>query len=262
MRKLTWIKVLFFLGWASTVFAQPLDEAERLRGLVADAKSILYPGWARDAMGLVDGLPHLFRKPEFRALQDELRVSWRFAVDHLDELADDDVERVLLLCSCWYMDEHEFPEYLLLLADRVENGTLSPQVFRWTSHPFDGPAKGYLERYPNKANVQEVLRRSDIFLRPGWSPGKEEERVDSIGNAMNPDIAENAFAAGTASVDISPTGVDSPPSLNFAPASSNAFHIRSWHDWTARHRGLVGCLVVLCLLAGAVAGSSCHARKK
>ncbi|MBR4190257.1 MAG: hypothetical protein IKQ55_09885 [Kiritimatiellae bacterium] len=258
MKKLAWIRILFVLGWTAMVFAQPQDEAERLRTLVADAKSILYPGWVRDAMGLVDGLPHLYRKPESRALQDELRVAWRFAVDHLDELADDDVEKVLLLCSCWYMDKDDFPEYLLLLADRVENGTLSPQIFRWTSHPFDGPAKGYLERYHNKANVQEVLRRSDIFLRPGWIPGTEEELV----NAMNQDIAENAFGAETVSGDILPTGVDSPPSPNFASASSDAFHVRSWHDWMARHRGLVGCLVVLCLLAGAMAGCSCHAKTK
>lgn len=252
MKVAIWTKVFVFLCLASVVVAQPVDEGERLKELVAHAKGILYPGWARDAEGFVDGLPHLFGKPEFRALQNELCGSWRFAVDRLDELADDDVERVLLLGSCWYMDKDDFPEFLLLLEDRVENGTLSPRIFKWIWYPFDGPSKGYQQRDRKKKSVQEVLRRADIFLQPGWSPDKGMEGENAAVVSLAPEFSNN-FNLAKKEADAEMTRNDRGRFPGLPPSPSGQ---KPSGKWTRRGWKVCGLVLTVCVgLVGLIRGA-------
>lgn len=172
---------LVAMAWVTIAFSAYGGDLESLRARIGDAERYARERRKNEAGDLVDILPRYSREPEFRALQRELSKSWRLALAHLDELAPDEMSKTLVLCSCWYMDEDEFGTFLLEVARLVEEGKVSPRVFRWCQWPFESPLQGYLQRHANDSAVREVEGRNRKIFNEGT------ERVDKAKFANSPE---------------------------------------------------------------------------
>lgn len=152
--------VSFFLGGTMFVSANQSDEIAHLKNLVSQAEQQARSFGARDADGLMDAIPNLSYKPEFRALQKSLTTSWQVALSHLDTIADDDMAKTILLCSCWSLSENDFVAFLSSSASLVEEGKLNRDIFRWCQSPMESRLSAFLDRNYKDPRVQEIIMRS------------------------------------------------------------------------------------------------------
>lgn len=195
--KAQWI--VFFWIACSTVLAMGNgSDMERLQSLIESAKARA-SSCQNHEEALIEALPGYTYEPEFRALQRELSKSWRLALEHLEELAPDDMTKTLVLCSCWHMDEDEFGMFLLEVTRLTEEGNVSPQIFRWCQWPFESPLRGYLLRHANDASVREIEARSRKIFNGG------EERTRKA------DVDSTCLAATDAKDGLKSTTTMAPP---------------------------------------------------
>lgn len=140
--------------------ANQSNEIAHLKNLVAQAELQARSFGARDADGLMDAIPNLSHKPEFRALQESLAASWQVALSHLDAIAEDDMAKTILLCSCWSLSDNDFVAFLNSSASLVEEGKLNRDIFRWCQSPMESQLTGFLDRNYKDPGVQEIIIRS------------------------------------------------------------------------------------------------------
>lgn len=157
--------------------ANQSDEIAHLKNLVSQAEQQARSFGARDADGLMDAIPNLSYKPEFRALQKSLATSWQVALSHLDAIADDDMAKTILLCSCWSLSENDFVAFLSSSANLVEEGKLNRDIFRWCQSPMESQLTGFLDRNYKDPRVQEIIMRSRKIFQ---DQPKRVEQYDSM----------------------------------------------------------------------------------
>lgn len=135
-----------------------------IRALVDAATAEASKLGCRNAGMMLDNLMFLQDKAEFRALQDELVNSWKIAVLNLDAVADADMGKAIVLCSCWKLSEEDFVEFLSSTASLVEEGKLDRQLFLWCQSPFASDLSGFLvQNYQDPAVQDIILRSRSIF---------------------------------------------------------------------------------------------------
>lgn len=161
--KTLWIW-FFCMTWPMAVAMGADGDLERLRVLVENAKRNT-AACRNNVEALVDNLRSYSREPEFRELQRELALSWRFALAHLDEVASDDMSKTIVLGSCWFIDEDEFGSYLLEMARLVEEGKLNPRIFMLCQAPVCSPLEGALRRNRSDTAVREALEKARNIFR-------------------------------------------------------------------------------------------------
>lgn len=147
-----------------SVFAGETNELARLKTLISTATAYAEQSRCQSAANVVDRLKFWHYKPEFRALQNELHQSWRLAVSHLDDIAPTDMEKTIVLCSCWEIPEDEFIDFLNAIAQLTEDHKLSLQIFKWSKTPFVGPFYGYLLKRHADPEVRAFVLRSRRIL--------------------------------------------------------------------------------------------------
>ena len=136
-----------------------------IRSLVVAAKEEAAKLRCRNAGMMLDNLMFLQDKAEFRALQDELVNSWKMAVLNLDSIADTDMEKAIVLCSCWKLSEEDFVEFLSSTASLVEEGKLDRQLFGWCQNPFASDLSGFLMQNYRDPAVQDIIMRSRVIFQ-------------------------------------------------------------------------------------------------
>ena len=152
--------IYFALGEIMFASANQSNEIAHLKSLVSQAELHARSFGARDADGLMDAIPNLCYKAEFRALQESLAKSWQVALSNLDAFAEDDMAKTILLCSCWSLSTDDFVAVLNSSALLVEEGKLNRNIFRWCQSPVESPLTGFLARNYKDPAVQDVIKRS------------------------------------------------------------------------------------------------------
>jgi hypothetical protein len=149
----------------SHLSAEQNDELSRIKSLVGDIETKTRAQGINRPDVLVDTLPEVCSRPEFRALQDALKNDWPVAIANLDEVAKDDLAKTIVLCSSWYLSEDDFAILLGEVASRVEMGNLNRDVFRWCQWPFESPLDGFLIRNYSNTDVRNIIIRSRTIFK-------------------------------------------------------------------------------------------------
>lgn len=103
----------------------------------------------------------------FTELQNMMKESWPIALEHLEQIATNDVQKVALLLSSWELPEDEFTEFLTQVADMVEAGKLDWQLLKWTSSPFNSGRENY--DLKNDKHIKAIIQRVRE-LKPSAQP--------------------------------------------------------------------------------------------
>lgn len=154
------------LVWSFSVLAYSVeaDEINHLRELINSATMQAKKSRCRNAGMVMDNLIVLSKTPEFRALQETLTTSWQVALSNLDSVAENDMEKTVVLCSCWFLSEDDFISVLSSTALLVEEDKLNRNIFSWCQSPFESPLVGFLARNYKNPDVQKIIIRSrNIF---------------------------------------------------------------------------------------------------
>jgi len=153
------------------------NEVTHLKNLTLQAELQARSFGARDVDGLIDAIPHLCYKAEFRALQKSLGEFWQVALSNLDSIANDDMTKTILLCSCWFLSYDDFVAFLDLSALLVENGKLGRNIFWWSQRPMEGPLAGFLVRNYTDPRVQDIIIRSQKIFQDQPERIEQYERI-------------------------------------------------------------------------------------
>lgn len=229
--------ISFFLGGTMFASANQSDEIAHLKNLVSQAELQARSFGARDAAGLMDAIPNLSYKPEFRALQKSLATSWQVALSHLDAIAEDDMAKTILLCSCWALSENDYVAFLSSSASLVEEGKLNRDIFRWCQSPMESQLTGFLDRNYEDLRVQEIIMRSRKIFQDqpkrveqydGMLTGESRRKMEKFKAAMRGDqasvssqpqeltIHESVTQDATETLDVAETEKVCPPSVRQA----------------------------------------------
>ena len=188
--------ICIVLGGSTFASGDRSDEIAHIKDLVSQAKLQARRFGARDADGLMDAIPNLSYKPEFRALQNSLATSWNVALSHLDAIAEDDMAKTILLCSCWSLSENDFVAFMISSASLVEEGKLNRDIFRWCQSPLESQLTGFLDRNYKNPRVQEIILRSRKIFQDqpklveqydGMLTGESRRKLEQFEAAMRGD---------------------------------------------------------------------------
>ncbi len=176
--------LIIFIGLCCiTCFAGREDEVARLKGLLSVAMAQVDRSKCRDATCVVDNLRSWQHKDAFCALQTELIQSWQVALSDLDEIAPTDIEKTIVLCSCWRLSETAFIKFLNATADLADKKGISPELFKWCQWPLEGELNGFLLRKHANPEVQAFVLRSRRILennpdlKSDYDPVKAEKTL-------------------------------------------------------------------------------------
>lgn len=142
-----------------------LDEVSRCRKIIVIATAQAKNSGCRNASMVIDNLEGLWNTSSFCDLRKFMTNSWCFAVSNLDDVADSDMAKTILLCSSWDLSDKDFVNLLNLTACLVEERKLDPEIFWWCQNPFAGRLSGFLVRNYADTNVQAVIIRSRKIFR-------------------------------------------------------------------------------------------------
>lgn len=160
MNHKTILVTAFLISFCLSAFSENSNDVERLRVTVDAAAQYAKSKPCRQASVIVDNLLVLHVRPEFQALQEALKDDWPIAISNLNEIAKDDIEKTIVLCSTWYVSEEDFVAVLGEVANLVEKGELDRDIFRWCQSPFESPLDNFLIRNYKDPRVQDILIRT------------------------------------------------------------------------------------------------------
>lgn len=160
MNHKTILVTAFLISFGLSAFSENSNDVERLRVTVDAAAQYAKSKPCRQASVIVDNLIVLHVRPEFQALQEALKDDWPIAISNLNEIAKDDIEKTIVLCSTWYVSEEDFVAVLDEVANLVEKGELDRDIFRWCQSPFESPLDHFLIRNYKDPRVQDILIRT------------------------------------------------------------------------------------------------------
>lgn len=165
MNHKTILVTAFLISFCLSAFSENSNDVERLRVTVDAAAQYAKSKPCRQASVIVDNLLVLHVRPEFQALQEALKDDWPIAISNLNEIAKDDIEKTIVLCSTWYVSEEDFVAVLGEVANLVEKGELDRDIFRWCQSPFESPLDNFLIRNYSNPHVRDVIIRSQNIFK-------------------------------------------------------------------------------------------------